>query len=148
MSATASFFAAVERGDEDAVRGMLATNADLAHVRDAEGATALHVAAFHGHRAIVELLLGAGADINARDGAFNATPAGWAIHPLRERGALLAVEIDDLLFAIERGDVAWAARFLARHPALVGARDREGTPLATRAAGRPEIARLFERHGQ
>jgi ankyrin repeat protein len=139
------FFAAVEHGDALAVEAMLAARPDLARARDATGATALHVATFAGHRAIAERLLRAGADPNARDAAHDATPAGWAIHYLRERGALLAVEIEDVRFAIERGDVAWVARFLARHPALRAAVDRDGRPLAQHPGVRadPALARLF-----
>jgi hypothetical protein len=96
----------------------------------------------------VELLLDAGADINARDATYGATPAGWAIHYLRERGALLAIEIEDVLFAIRRGDADWAERLVTRHPWVVDAVDREGKPLAAHAAnsGDPKIARLFARH--
>ena len=112
------FFEAVSRGDRDAAAKMLDADSSLARATDDEGATALHHAAFQGHREIVEMLLTAGADINARDKAHGATPAGWAIHYLRERGALLAIEIDDLRFALERGDSAWVDRFVARHPWL------------------------------
>ncbi|WP_053225858.1 ankyrin repeat domain-containing protein [Solirubrobacter soli] len=43
-------------------------------------ATALHEAAFRGDRAIVDLLLAAGADRTIRDREFNADAAGWASH--------------------------------------------------------------------
>ena len=109
------FFAAVSRGDRDSAAKMLDADSTLARAIDDEGATALHHAAFNGYRDIVEMLLNAGADINARDKTHGATPAGWAIHYLRERGALLAIEIEDLRFALERGDSAWVDRFLARH---------------------------------
>jgi ankyrin repeat protein len=140
-----ALFSAVERGDAEATRAMLAAEPDLARARDETGATALHVAAFHGHRAIVDLLLAAGADVNARDDTHGATPAGWAIHPLREHGALLAIEIEDALFAIRRGDVELLTRLVARHPALVDAVDRSGTALETHAerASVPEIGQLF-----
>ena len=42
------------------------------------GETALHEAAMNGEREIAEILLAAGADPNARDIEFDATPAGWA----------------------------------------------------------------------
>lgn len=140
-----AFFSAVERGDAESAHAMLAAEPDLARARDETGATALHVAAFHGHRAIVEALLAAGADVNARDGTHGATPAGWAIHTLREHGALLAIEIEDVLFAIRRGDVELLARLVGRHPALVDAVDRTGTPLEVLAerATDPEIGRVF-----
>ena len=147
MDDVQAFFSEVERGDVETVRAMVAAAPRLARARDAKGATALHVAAFHGHRAIVELLLAAGADINARDGSFGATPAGWAIEPLRERGALLGVEIEDALFAIRRGDAELLERLVTRHPALAKAVDREGKPLAEHAArsANPEIGRVLER---
>ena len=115
---TKDFFDAVERGDKDTVANMLKSDSSLAVAFDDDGATALHHAAFYGHREIVELLHDAGADINARDKTHGATPAGWAIHYLRERGALLAIEIEDVRFAVERGDVAWVERLVARHPWL------------------------------
>ena len=147
MDDVQAFFSEVERGDAETVRTMVAAAPRLVHARDATGATALHVAAFNGHRAIVELLLEAGAEINARDGRFGATPAGWAIEPLRERGALLGVEIEDALFAIRRGDVELLARLVTRHPALASATDRDGTPLAEHASAAedPEIAMVFAR---
>ena len=147
MDDVQAFFSEVERGDVEIVRALVAAAPRLAKARDAKGATALHVAAFHGYRAIVELLLASGADINARDGAFGATPAGWAIEPLRERGALLGVEIEDALFAIRRGDVELLTRLVTRHPALLSAADRDGTLLADHAArtGNSEIGRVFGR---
>lgn len=146
MSHKDRFVSAVERGEISEVRRLLADDPALTRMRDSGGATALHHAAFHGHRQIVELLLDAGADINARDATHNATPAGWAIEYLRERGGLLAIEIEDLLFAIMQGDVVWARRLLTRHPALAKTVDRNGTALAAHAArsSDPEMARLFE----
>jgi Ankyrin repeats (3 copies) len=147
MNETSVFFSAVERGDLDAVRAWLASDPELVRARDAMGATALHVAAFHAHRAIVELLLSAGAELNARDGTYGGTPAGWAMHYLRERGALLGTEIEDMLFAIQRGDTELVARFIVRHPALANAVDPDGKPLVDHAdeASEPEIGLLFAR---
>jgi ankyrin repeat protein len=137
---THDFFDAVERGDLETVHASLAADPALASARDATGATALHHAAFLGHRAMVEELLAAGAELNARDATHDATPAGWAVHFLRERGALLAIEIEDALFAIRRGDAELLARLLARHPALRTANDGAGTPLAAHAAEARERA--------
>jgi len=143
MSDQTAYFSAIERGELETVRAMLASAPELARARDGEGATALHHAAFHGHRAIAELLIEAGAEVNARDGQHHATPAGWAIHYLRERGALLAIEIEDALFAIRRGDAELLARLITRHPVLADAVDRDGTPLRDQAAmADPAIARL------
>jgi ankyrin repeat protein len=111
-----------------------------------EGAMPLHHATLNGHREIAALLLRHGADINARDCRFRATPAGWAIEYLRERGGLLAMEIEDVLFAIRENDLRWVHRFLTRLPALAHARDAEGKALSQHAAesGNNEISRLFE----
>ncbi len=106
----------------------------------------MHHAAEHGHREVVALLVAAGADVNARDDQFGATPSGWAIEYLREQGGLLGIEIEDLLFAIRSGDVSWVRRWLARLPSLVKARDREGKLLSqhARESGHAELARLFD----
>jgi ankyrin repeat protein len=148
MGKGTELFAAVETGNADRVQDLLTSDPSLVRERDGDGATALHHAAERGHRNIVTLLQDAGADINARDGRFNATPAGWAIEYLRERGALLAVEIEDLLFAIREKDVRWVRRLVTRWPALAQASDLRGQPLSKHASesGNEEIARLFEDH--
>ena len=145
MSETQEFFHAVEQGDADLVARLLASNGDLARARDGDGATPLHHAAFHGHRSLVGILVAAGAELNARDAEHDATPTGWAVHYLRELGGLLAIEIEDVLYAIETRDARWVKRLVTRHPALRDATDRHGTPLATRAreSGVAAIAELF-----
>ena|SRR5205085_8442360 len=146
MTSIAPLVEAVEAGDVDGVRALLAANPDLVHARDATGATALHYAAFHGHRALVDLLCAAGADLNARDARHDATPTGWAIHYLRERGGLLAIEVEDVLHAIHTRDVSWVKRLVTRHPAIVHAADASGKPLLdhARQVGDAAIVRLFE----
>ena len=111
-------FAAVRSGSVDDIRAILKESPDSANARDADGATPLHYAAERGDREMVVALLAAGADINARDGRFGATPAGWAIEYLRERGALLGTEISDVEHALARGDTHWVDRFVTRLPAL------------------------------
>src|ERR1700758_3828787 len=145
MNETAAFFQAVTAGDEERVRALLEGHPALALARDSEGATALHHAAFLGHRSIASLLCAKGAELNARDERFGATPSGWAIHYLRELGGLLAIEIDDVLHAIRTRDSAWAQRLVTRHPALLNARDKQGKPLAAHAreSGDAAIAALF-----
>lgn len=143
---TAQFFEAVKAGHLDEVRALLASDSSLVRARDDQGATALHHAAFDGRRPLVDLLLDNGADINARDGRYDATPGGWALHHLRERGGLLAIEIEDTLYAIRARDVVWTRRLVTRHPALRSAVDAEGKRLAAHASdtGVPEIVGLFE----
>jgi ankyrin repeat protein len=146
---TVEFFDAVKSGEAATVREHLASDGTLALARDEDGATALHHAAEMGKREIVALLLDAGADLNARDARFHATPAGWAIEYLRMRGGLLAMEIEDLLLAIRERNVGGVRRMVTRLPALAGATDRSGKPLAqhARECGSEEIAHLFREHG-
>ena len=145
MNPGAEFFAAIEAGDLSRAQSLLATDPSLAHAWNQQGATALHVAAFHGYKQIVNLLCKAGADLNARDRAFGATPAGWALHYLRERGAFLAIEIDDLLHAVTSRDVEWTRRLVQRHPQIVHAKDSNDRPLSeyARNSGVAAIAEMF-----
>ena len=57
-------FAAVAAGDAAAVRALLSKKPNL-NERDAHGRTALHVSAYGGHRDVMRLLVGTGADPNA-----------------------------------------------------------------------------------
>lgn len=66
-----------ERGDAAVLETMLACGFD-ANVKDSEGVTALHRAAMAGHADGVRVLLAYGADVNALDGMFSATPLVWA----------------------------------------------------------------------
>jgi ankyrin repeat protein len=137
---------AAQGGDLECVKSLLDQDHQLARERDESGATALHYAALNGHRQIVELLVERGANVNSRDGQFGATPAGWAIEYLRELGGHLAIELDDLAFAIRAGDARWVTRFLTRFPALRKGFDTNGTPFQqlARECGNPEIAKVFE----
>ncbi len=146
MSQSAEFFAAVAAGRIDRVREQLASDPTLAAAKDEQGATALHHAAERGNREMVGLLLESGADMNARDDEFGATPTGWAIEYLREHGGLLGIEIEDLVVAIRAGEVSWVRRWLTRLPALAKAKDSQGKPLVQHAleSGNDEVARLFE----
>ncbi len=136
---------AVKRGALGEVEALVKDDAELIHKRDGNGATALHYAAFGGHCKVVEFLVQHGAEINAIDAEFGATPTGWAIEYLREMGGFLGIELADLAYAIERGDVDWVKRFLTRFPGLRNARDRRGVEFRRLAAegGNPEIIGLF-----
>jgi ankyrin repeat protein len=139
---------AVIQGDLRQVRTILDENRELVHQRDETGATALHYATLGGHREIVQLLLDNGAEINKADGQFGATPTGWAIEYLRERGGFLAIELDDLAYAIEHGDAKWVARFLKRFPTLRQCIDTKGKPFRQLAqeSGNPEIMGSFSEY--
>src|SRR5215469_1668742 len=137
---------AAKRGSVEEAADVVQHRPELINKRDESGATALHYAAFGGHRDLVRLLVDRGAEINARDARFGATPAGWAIEYLREMGGFLGIELRDFAWAIENGDAEWVARFLKRFPTLRDARDSESRPfreLAGKSAN-AEIRRLFE----
>lgn len=51
-----------------------------ARIFNTDGITPLHLAAANGRLEVVRQLLDAGADLEARDGEFNETPAEWAAH--------------------------------------------------------------------
>jgi hypothetical protein len=140
---------AAKRGDLADVRAIITvhSHAELVNPnqRDPSGATALHYAAFGGHRSVVHELVSHGADINATDTQFGATPAGWAIEYLREMGGFLGIELDGLAYAIRQREVEWVKRFLRRFPALRAACDTQGKPfkLLAQESGNQEIAELF-----
>jgi ankyrin repeat protein len=136
---------AAKSGNVADVTTIIQNHPELINQRDSLGATATHHAAFEGHCAVVRALVKHGAEINARDDKFRATPAGWAIEYLREMGGLLGIELDDFAYAIERGDAAWVARFLKRFPALREANDTRGISFRRLAeqSGHPEVAKLF-----
>jgi ankyrin repeat protein len=52
---------------------------DLAATVD-RGATAMHIAAWHGHVEIVRMLIERGAPVNAKDAIFQTSPLAWAAH--------------------------------------------------------------------
>ncbi len=75
-------FRAVKSGDGDKVRELVRANPELVHIRDREASTPLHWAAWKGHAAIVEILLDAGADIQAHNENthWGTTPLHAAAH--------------------------------------------------------------------
>ena len=136
---------AATRGAVEDVRAIVLEHPEIINSRDGTGATALHYAAFHGQRPVVQLLVQHGANINATDSRFGATPAGWAIEYLRELGGFLGIELNDFAHAIKRGDLEWTTRLLRRFPRLRQASDTLGTPFRILAeqSGNPDIVRLF-----
>lgn len=136
---------AAKSGGLEQVRTIVRDRPPFINQRDEQGATALHYAAFGGHSAVVELLVEYGANINALDNKFGATPAGWAIEYIRELGGFLGIELSDFAFAIQRGDLEWSARFLQRFPRLRDAVDPKGKPFKQLAleSPNPAIQNLF-----
>ena len=137
---------ASKRGALEDVEAILHDHPELINMRDELGATPLHYAAFGGHRVAAQFLVQQGADINAPDSQFGATPAGWAIEYLREMGGFLGIELTDFAYAIRRGDVEWTKRFLKRFPGLRRATDTQGNSFKLLAgeSGNAEIVAMFE----
>ena len=133
------------QGQLDRVRTILDADAGLVEQRDESGATSLHYAALAAQCQVVQLLPERAANINSTDGQFGATPSGWTIEYLREKGRFMGIEFDDLAYAIQAGDAHWVARFLTRFPSLRDATDTRGTPFRefARRSGNAEIAQLI-----
>jgi ankyrin repeat protein len=74
----AVMMAAVDFGHQELVRWLLSQGANVNASSDGGPHTALHSAAWNGDLEMVKLLVGAGADVSARDAEHDNTPAGWA----------------------------------------------------------------------
>ncbi|MEM6688588.1 MAG: ankyrin repeat domain-containing protein [Planctomycetota bacterium] len=138
-------FESVKRGDLETTIQHLDEEPELVYVQDEDGATLLHYAALNGHRTMVRMLIERGAAPNSFDATFGATPAGWAIEHFRELGGLLAIEIDDLVYAIEQQDSKWVKRLTQRFPNLINQVATNGITLRELAnqSENPEIIELF-----
>ena len=150
---------AVRGGDGAAVRTLLDRGAD-AGGRAADGATALHWAAYRDDLAIAELLIAAGADVTARNRA-GVTPLSLAcagagaalVARLIEAGAdpneRLPGGETPLMLAARTGRVEVLATLLDRGAAVDAAAERRGTTALMWAAanGRPEAVRLLVERG-
>jgi ankyrin repeat protein len=76
--------AAVRAGDVAAVRKLLADGVPV-DTKFRYDRTALSFACDRGHLEVVKLLLESGADVNAKDTFYNATPLAWASSPAMAR---------------------------------------------------------------
>ena len=138
MTNKLAFITAVENGDAETVKNLLATDKALAAQIDAprsDGMSPLHFAATP---RIAELLLAHGADINLRDRAHNGTPAQWTMGSrpevcqyLLEQGA----EGDIVLYCIT-GNVERAKAALQENPALLDLRIDHKVPEGYTVASR------------
>jgi ankyrin repeat protein len=85
---------AAKSGDAAKVKMLLATDANLINARDKDGSTPLHCATWKGHEGVVDLLLGAGANVNVKNnnGHWGTTPLHAAAHANHARIASLLIE--------------------------------------------------------
>jgi len=166
--ATLTIHAAARLGMADEVRKFLAHDLQLVHARGGDGQTPLHFAA---NVEIAEILLDAGAEIDARDVDHESTPAQ---HMLRSRPGVARFLVSrgchtDLLMAAAVGDLVLAERLLQADPECIRLRVSDesfpmvgshcgGTiyqwvlgwyvsaPQVAREFGQPAMLELLKRH--
>lgn len=105
----------------DQLRAMLERDPSLVHVRGGDGKTPLHESKT---TEIVDLLLGSGADINARCTDHHSTAAMYALMERPEicRHLLARGAAADLYQAAQLGDVELARKIIDQEPASLNAR--------------------------
>ena len=160
-STPASFFERVRAGDVSAVRLFIAAGMDL-HSRDADGMTALMMAAWYGHVEVVRLLVENGTDIHVRrdngtTALIMAAAAGHVevvrilVEQWVEAAGAQAQDADGttvLMWAARGGDVEMV-RFLLENGANINAQDVSGTTVLMYGArgGDAEVVRLLVENG-
>ena len=150
MATIEEFYDAVKNGNLPSVQSLLHAQPGFALQRH-EGATALHFAAIHNNRAIVDLLLAEGANPEAEDDEFESTPINWA----NEAG-----HTDMVQYLYERGTrvgfyLAAAFGLTDRLRALIDQNISQinmmrgyGTPIHFAALwGHPVIVQILLNHG-
>jgi ankyrin repeat protein len=125
------FWNAVYDGKPTAVRAALRADPTLVHSRGPDDETPLHMAVRRRRGAVAELLLEAGADVNARGGEDGATPVLSALCEFS---------------AYDRDDVAMMELLLRFRPDLSIPNNHGVVPLNV-AASMPELAAMLRQHG-
>ena len=74
-----SFLGLAQRGNADMIANMIDAGFSV-NAKGPHNQTALHWASWHGWRDAVAVLLARGAEVNALEDQFGATPLGWAEH--------------------------------------------------------------------
>ena len=138
-------FAAVDRGDAAGAARLLDAAPLALHVR-LHGATALHRAAARGDRALLELLIERGAELEAPDDS-GATALSWASDENHDQAVDLLLQHGARASAVAhaaRGNTLALARALAEAPWLLRERGSQGMPLhAAVRRGRLETVELL-----
>lgn len=144
------FVAAAKAGEAAQVAAYLDERPEEVRARH-EGATALHFAAIGNHRAVVDLLLACGAELDSEDDEFRASPMAWAnekghmemVRYLAARGAYV-----DLNEAAGFGLIEHLKKKLATDAARINEANAYGTPLHSACLwGQPEAAETLLAHG-
>jgi ankyrin repeat protein len=114
----------------DLLAAMLAEDPARVHERGGDGQTPLH---FARSRAVVDLLLAAGADVDARDVDHRSTPAQWMLgdDPASSRNELAAYLVErgasvDIFLAAALGLTDRMERMIESDPSLLRLRTSEG----------------------
>lgn len=146
---SADLFAAIEAGDDETVRTLVAEDASLASARNADGVSAVMAAKYRWEHEIAKSLVDAGAELDV----FDAAAAGRVNvlkRLLAENGSLAAARSPDgftaLHYAAYFGDGATVAVLLeaGANPSAVADNPMRVQPLHSAAASRNlEGARLL-----
>lgn len=140
--------AAAEQGWIDWLEAAYERDPSIIHLRGGDGKTPLHYAT---DPAVMDWLLGRGADMEARDLDHASTPLQWqlgghnysAARGLAERGAQV-----DVFAAVILGDLPLVERALMQHPTAVRARvNSAGYELAPKADGSHQYVYTFNAAG-
>ena len=146
----ARLFRAADHDDVEVARQLLDAGVS-ANVENTGKARPLHAAAYNGSLRVAALLIERGAEIDPRDGSFEATPIYWAWFSQRLRMVdFLAPHSTDVWALVPAGKIDRLREVIAAEPRRASAAWEGGTPLfglPEDERGAAEIVRLFLAHG-
>ena len=133
--ASVTVHAAARLGLIDTLRDFVATDPSLVHARGGDGQTPLHMAATV---EVADVLIAAGADLDARDVDHESTPAQYMVSERQDVAKHLVAHgcRTDLLMASAIGDVELVGRHLDSDPECIRMRvDDDWYPMSNPKAG-------------